>query len=221
MLWHVYQGVLNAKRISDVWILSDSQEILEAASAWGAKTMLTANDCPSGTARIASVADKLDADIVVNVQADEPLITGAVVDALVSALETSGMDVSTPVFRITEIEDVTDPNLVKVVRSASGTALYFSRSPIPHVRDTDQKDWLSGAPFWGHAGVYCYRRSVLEAYNKLPEGRLERAEKLEQLRILEAGKQIITVEIDYRPRGVDVPADLEAVRTILSGRGSR
>lgn len=215
MLWHVYNGVSKANRISDVWVLTDSQEVMDIASAWGAKTMITSPDCSSGTARIASVADKLDADIIVNVQADEPLITGAIVDGVVSALDGTNAEVSTPVFRITTTEDIADPNLVKVVRATDGTALYFSRSSIPYVRDRDLKDWLSAGPFWGHVGLYGYRRSVLLKYNGLPEGSLERVEKLEQLRLLEAGIPIMTVEIDYRPRGVDVPSDLDAVREIL------
>ena len=131
MLWHVYQGVSKAQRISDIWVLTDSQEVMEIASSWGANTMLTAKDCPSGTARIASVADRLDADIIVNVQADEPLITGEVVDEVIIALEGSLCDVSTPVFRITDPKDLIDSNVVKVVRASDGRALYFSRSPIP------------------------------------------------------------------------------------------
>ncbi len=216
MLWHVYQGVSKAERIDDVWVLTDSQEVVEAAASWGARTLMTSEECPSGTARIASVIEQLDADVVVNVQADEPLITGVVVDAVVGALEASTIEVATPVYPLTTVEEVLDPNVVKVVRAADGRALYFSRSPIPHVRDVAQKDWLSFSPFWGHVGVYGYRRWVLRQYGQLPEGRLEGPEKLEQLRLLEAGQGILTVEIDYRPHAVDVPGDLEVVRSILS-----
>ena len=113
------------------------------------------------------------------------------------------------------MDDVTNPNVVKVVRSADDKALYFSRSPVPHVRDIETNDWLSRAPFFGHAGVYAYRRDVLIEYLKLPEGRMEKAEKLEQLRLLEAGKQFLTVEIDYRPEAVDTPEDLEKVKEVI------
>lgn len=215
MLWHVYQGVLKAPSISGVWVLTDSLEVLETVSSWGARAMLTAEECPSGTDRIASVADALDADIIVNVQADEPLIKGIVVDRLIAALQESGADVATPVYSINSIEEVTNPNVVKVVRGRDGKALYFSRSPIPHVRDAELDSWISLAPFWGHAGVYAYRREVLLEYPQLPAGELEQAEKLEQLRLLEAGKQILTVAIDYRPNAVDVPQDLERVKKIL------
>ena len=105
MLWHVYQAVVKAKRISGVWVLSDSQEVLDAASGWGAKTLITSEDCPSGTDRIASVMDSLDAEIVVNVQGDEPLLDPAVIDRLVEVLEGSDADVATPVYPITTIDE--------------------------------------------------------------------------------------------------------------------
>ena len=215
MLWHVHQAVSKATRISGVWVLSDSQEVLAAASSWGAKTLLTSEDCPSGTDRIASVIELLDGEIIINVQADEPLIPSEVVDQLVSALENSTADVATPVFPITTVEELTNPNVVKVVRGLDGSALYFSRSPVPYVRDAEIQDWMSRTPFWGHVGVYAYRRSVLLEFLDLPEGRLEKVEKLEQLRLLEAGKRFLAVEIDYRPHAVDVPSDLEEVKRIL------
>ena len=215
MLWHVYQGASKAKLVSDIWVLTDSEEVYAEAASWGAKALMTSAECPSGTARIASVMDRLEGDIVVNVQADEPMISGQVVDAVVAALEESDADAATPVYRIFKREEITDPNLVKVVRDAEGRALYFSRSPIPHVRDLDLDEWPSATIFWGHVGLYAYRRKTLVEYLELPEARLEAAEKLEQLRLLEFGKQIITVEIDHRLYGVDTPADLEHVKRIL------
>ena len=216
MLQYVYEGVFQADSISEVWVITDSQLVYDIASSWGAKVLMTSEDCPSGTARIASVVDQLQADIVVNVQGDEPLITGQVINALVTSLQDSDADVATPVYQITNMEDVNNPNVVKVVRSPDRRALYFSRSPIPHVRDLEPGEWLSAAPFWGHAGVYAYRRNVLIDYLRLPEGLMERAEKLEQLRLLEAGRQFLTVEIDYRPEAVDTPEDLEEVRKIIA-----
>lgn len=218
MLQYVYEGVSQADRISEVWVITDSQQVYDAAASWGSKVLMTSEDWPSGTARIASVADRLDADIIVNVQGDEPLITGQVVDSLITNLQGSDADVATPVYKITDMEDVNNPNVVKVVRSPDHLALYFSRSPIPHVRDLKPEEWLSAAPFWGHAGVYAYRRNVLIDYLRLPEGLMERAEKLEQLRLLEAGRQFLTVEIDYRPEAVDTPEDLEEVKYIMSNR---
>ncbi len=215
MLWHVYQAVAKARSISEVWVLSDSQEVLDAADGRGAKTMITSEDCPSGTDRIASVMDSLNAEIIVNVQADEPLIDPGVIDRLVAELEKSDADVATPVYPVHTIEEINNSNLVKVVRAHDGSALYFSRSPVPHVRDADQADWPAQAQFWGHAGVYAYRNRVLREFPTLPEGRLERVEKLEQLRLLESGRKFLAVEIDYRPQAVDVPEDLEAVKKTM------
>lgn len=216
MLWHVYQGVLKAQLVSAVWVLTDSPEVVDAASTWGASVLLTSEDCPSGTDRIASAVEQLEADIIVNVQGDEPLITGQVVDRVVTALQESSADVATPVYRITTVEEITSSNVVKVVRAKDGRALYFSRSPIPYVRDVDVDAWLSSTPFWGHIGVYAYRRQLLAEYRHLPEGRLERAEKLEQLRLLESGNQIFTVDVDYHPYAVDVPEDLQSVKKVLA-----
>jgi len=221
MLWHVYQGASKARRISHIWIITDSQEIYDQASTWGAKVLMTEEHWPSGTARIASVADNFAADIIVNVQGDEPLIKSGVIDSLIEKLEANDADVATPVYRITNADDVTNPNVVKVVRASDQKALYFSRSPIPHVRDIGPEEWLSATPYWGHAGVYAYRKEVLIEYLQLPEGVMEKAEKLEQLRLLEAGKQILTVEIDYRPEAVDTPADLQAVKKVFSSLARR
>ncbi len=221
MLWHVCEAVSQAKSIDEVWVLTDSEEVVEASRTWGVKVLMTSEDCPSGTDRVASVIDRLPGEIIVNVQGDEPLIQGAVVDQLVEALNPSPADVSTPIYPITDLEDLTNPNVVKVVRARDGSALYFSRSPIPHVRNVMQRDWPTHFSFWGHAGVYAYRRDVLTEYSRLPKGSLEFAEMLEQLRLLEAGQRILTVEIAYRPQAVDVPADLEAVKEILGAAGGQ
>jgi len=215
MLWHVFQGVAQASTVDAIWVVTDSQEVKESVTSWGGRSLLTSRDCPSGTARIASVINQLEADIVINVQGDEPLISGEVIDLVAESLEDSKAQVATPVFRISTLEELNNPNLVKVVRNASDLALYFSRSPIPHVRDVDPSNWLSAVPFWGHVGVYAYRRQVLEDFQKFPEGQLEGAERLEQLRLMEAGLSIQTVEVEYRSRGVDTPEDLEQVKKIL------
>jgi 3-deoxy-manno-octulosonate cytidylyltransferase (CMP-KDO synthetase) len=218
MLWHVWQGVAQAQTISGVWVLTDSREVHDLAVSWGANALMTSAECPSGTDRIASVVARLEADIIVNVQADEPLITGQVVDGVVNALLDHDCAVATPVYPIKSFADLVNPNVVKVVRGATGNALYFSRSPIPYVRDGGPEDWLSRASFWGHVGVYGYRRKVLLEYSSLPQGLLEMTESLEQLRLLEAGICIATCEIDYRPHAVDVPADLEVVKEILGAQ---
>lgn len=216
MLWHVLQGVSTARVIREIYVLTDSEEVADATASWGATVLMTDPDCPSGTARIASVIDRLDAEIVVNVQADEPLINGGVVDTMVEALANGEGEVATPVYQLSTALELSDSNVVKVVRGEGGKALYFSRSPLPHVRGIELNDWMDHAVFWGHVGVYAYRSSILHQYPEMPEGRLESVEKLEQLRLLEAGKHILTVEIDYRPQAVDVPADLEVVKAIIA-----
>jgi 3-deoxy-manno-octulosonate cytidylyltransferase (CMP-KDO synthetase) len=217
MLWHVLQGVAKATKVDDVWVLTDSSDVQSAVLSWGAKALMTQPDCPSGTARIASVIGQLQAETIINVQGDEPLISGQVIDLVAEALENSDADVATPVFQITETEDIFNANLVKVVRDAKGMALYFSRSAIPHVRDMEPNNWLTAASFWGHVGVYAYQRNVLEDLHQLPEGELEGAEKLEQLRLIEAGLTIQTVVVKYKSRGVDTPGDLEQVKKFLLG----
>lgn len=215
MLRHVWERVSQCQQVSNVWILTDNLEVEKQASSWGAQVIMTSEDCPSGTDRIASVIHMLEADVVVNVQGDEPLIEPKVVDQVVEAMRQGECDIATPVYPIRNIDDVLSPNVVKVVRGRNGRALYFSRSPIPHVRDSEPAEWLSKTQFWGHVGVYGYRRSLLEEYSLMPPGELEDAEKLEQLRFLEAGKQIVTVEVDYHPHAVDVPSDLELVKRLL------
>jgi 3-deoxy-manno-octulosonate cytidylyltransferase (CMP-KDO synthetase) len=220
MLWHVCQRAATAQNISAVWVLTDSEEVYEAAVSWGVKALMTSEDCTSGTDRIASVIDKLDADIVVNVQADEPLITGELIDGLVEALEGSEADVATLVFPISELEDLKSVTLNKVVRANNGEALYFSHTPIPYVRDLPMDQWLDHYTFWGHVGVYAYKRDVLVGYYKLPGSHLESAEKLEQLRLMSAGKRILTVETCERLYGVDVPEELEVVKKLLLGQAA-
>lgn len=221
MIWHVCQAVSKAQKIDEVWVLTDSEEVFDAVSAFGENVLMTSEKWPSGTARIASMIDELKADYVVNVQGDEPLMSGKIVDDVVLRLEHGDADVVTPVVRITEYEDLIDTSINKVVRAADGRALYFSHSPIPHVRDEDIKNWLSFTPYWGHVGVYGFKRQVLEGYSQLHEGTLEVVEKLEQLRLLEAGKQIFTIEADHRPLSVDTAEDLEKVKEILSSDNGR
>lgn len=216
MLWHVYQGVLRAKLVDRTLILVDSEEVYEIASSWGADVLMTSRQCSSGTARIISVIDQLNADIIVNVQGDEPLIRGDVIDTMIKTLETSDADIVTPISKINRAEDLVDSNVVKVVRDFNGYALYFSRNMIPYVSGISYDRYVSEVPFWVHMGVYAYRRNVLVEYNNLPKTILGKVENLEQLRFLENGKRILTVEIDYSPCGVDVLADLQVAKDRLA-----
>lgn len=216
LIWHVWNRVQQAQRIDAVYVATDSEEVKDTVDGWGGQVLLTSPDCRSGTERLAACLDRVDADHIINVQGDEPLVDPAMLDALVARWEEAPADLITPVFRIHTLEELLNPNIVKVARASTGEALYFSRSPIPFVRDLPQEEWLTQHTFWGHIGVYGYRRDVLAAYPKLPVSPLEKAESLEQLRFLDAGYRFQTVETDYRPVAVDVAADLEHVRRLVA-----
>jgi 3-deoxy-manno-octulosonate cytidylyltransferase (CMP-KDO synthetase) len=215
LIWHVWQRVCQAQSIERVLIATDADQIQAAAQAFGAEVVLTSPNCRSGTERIASILEQLDADLILNVQGDEPLIDPVMLDQLVSRWQAAPCDLITPVYKIASLQDLENPNIVKVVRAADGRALYFSRSPIPYLRDTPRQAWLDTAAFWGHIGVYGYHRPVLAGFGSLPNSPLEEMEKLEQLRFLEAGYTFQTVETDYHPIAIDTPADLERVRQML------
>jgi len=179
---------------------------------------MTSPECPNGTARIASILDQLEAELVVNLQGDEPFVAPALLDALVEDWRREPVDVVTAVRPVDTVEELTDPSLVKAVLSAGDQALYFSRSPIPHLRDAPLESWLERRPYWAHVGIYGYARETLARYEKLAIGDLEQAEKLEQLRFLENGLAIRAVKTDYRPMGIDTVEDLARARAFCQNR---
>jgi 3-deoxy-manno-octulosonate cytidylyltransferase (CMP-KDO synthetase) len=211
MLQRVVEGARGAKRLRDVIVATDDARIAEACEKFGARAVLTRADHANGTDRIAEVAAALDDDVVVNVQGDEPLIEGFVIDAAVAALlEAPETPMATVVHRA-EPGALADPNRGKVVLDRAGFALYFSRSPIPHRRDGAEAD------LWQHVGLYAYRREFLARYVALPPTPLERAEQLEQLRALEHGYRIRAAIVEgWRSVPVDVPADVARVEAILA-----
>ncbi|MEN8219264.1 MAG: 3-deoxy-manno-octulosonate cytidylyltransferase [Pseudomonadota bacterium] len=213
MLWHIYHRCLQASKVSEVHIATDAEEVVEAVRSWGGKVWMTDSNCASGTERIVAILDKLECDIVVNVQGDQPLIDPALINQLIEVFEKSNPmpDIVTPACPI-EDDKIFDPNLVKIIRRHDGYALYFSRSPIPYVREVKSENWSKSTQFLGHIGIYGYRRQVLEAYHSLPKSPLEEVEKLEQLRFLQAGKSILTFVTFHYPSSVDTLADLERVR---------
>jgi 3-deoxy-manno-octulosonate cytidylyltransferase (CMP-KDO synthetase) len=177
---------------------------------------MTRADHVSGTDRVAEVAEALDVDVIVNLQGDEPLIEPATLDLLPSLLERHPeSDMATLAVPIVSAEQWHDPNCVKVVCDAAGRALYFSRSPIPFVRD-GQPDFRSGL-FLQHLGLYAYRRSFLLELAKLPPEALEACEKLEQLRVLAVGRRIHVGVVAHASRGVDTPADYARFVQIVRG----
>jgi 3-deoxy-manno-octulosonate cytidylyltransferase (CMP-KDO synthetase) len=203
----VYEGVCRAKLVDDVFIATDDDSIENACRKFGARVILTRKDHTSGTDRVAEACVKLgcgEDDIIVNVQGDEPLVGGDIVDLLVDALtRDSQVPMATLAFRSSSIEDFQNPNVVKVVCDQQMRALYFSRSPIPFNRD----GWEGH--FWKHQGFYAYRCGFLKTITSLPPSELERREKLEQLRVLEYGYSILVVPSPRDTIGIDTAEDVE------------
>jgi 3-deoxy-manno-octulosonate cytidylyltransferase (CMP-KDO synthetase) len=218
MIQHVVERVRRAHLVKSILVATDDERIKRAVEAFGGQAILTRPDHRTGTDRVAEVATHVDAALYVNVQGDEPLIDPGTVDAAVSAmLEDEAVQIATPCTAITQQNEIMDPNIVKVVRDFDGNGLYFSRAPIPWVRDTNTS---VAARHWKHVGLYAFRRDALLEFPTLPPGELERLERLEQLRWLENGFRIRVVETDYDAISVDVPADIERVEKLLRERGS-
>jgi 3-deoxy-manno-octulosonate cytidylyltransferase (CMP-KDO synthetase) len=218
MIQHVVDRVRQARTVSRILVATDDEKIKAAVEAFGAEAILTRRDHATGTERVAEVAVHVSADIYVNVQGDEPLINPGTIDLVVSAmLEENSIQIATPCIIITHQNDIMDPNIVKVVRDFDSNALYFSRAPIPWVRNADG----ALAPLhMKHLGLYAYRRDALLEYATLPPGALERIEQLEQLRWLENGFHIEVVETDFDAVSVDVPADIQRVEQLLAAGGT-
>jgi 3-deoxy-manno-octulosonate cytidylyltransferase (CMP-KDO synthetase) len=213
MIQHVFERSRQAQLASRVVVATEDERIKSAVEAAGGEAMLTRADHRTGTDRVAEVAAHVPADIYINVQGDEPLIDPVTIDAVAGAmLEDESIQLATPCSAITQKNDIMDPNVVKVVRDFDGHGLYFSRAPIPWVRDTGAR---VAASHWKHIGLYGYRRDTLLEFPTLPPGELERIEQLEQLRWLENGFHMQVIETEYDPVSVDVPADVEKVEKIL------
>jgi len=207
MLQHVWERASESRYLTGVVIATDDERIRDAAESFRARVMMTREDHLSGTDRVAEAASASTADIVVNIQGDEPMLDPSAIDtAVLGLLESDEAVMGTLKKRIEHAHDIEDPNVVKVVTGRDGNALYFSRSPIPHLREKGDS-----TTYYKHLGLYVYRRDFLLGYPDLPVGPLERAEKLEQLRALENGFKIRVVETDYESIGVDTPSDWERV----------
>jgi 3-deoxy-manno-octulosonate cytidylyltransferase (CMP-KDO synthetase) len=212
MLQHVWERTSQARYLTDVVIATDDERIRSAAQEFRARVVMTRTDHISGTDRVAEAASASQAQIVVNVQGDEPMIDPAAIDAAVLGLLDDDMGtvpMGTIKKRIERPTDVHDPNVVKVVTDAQGNALYFSRSPIPFAREGEPPAYFK------HIGLYVYRRDFLLSYPDLPVGPLEQAERLEQLRALENGFKIRVVETEYESLGVDTPEDWKQVAELF------
>jgi 3-deoxy-manno-octulosonate cytidylyltransferase (CMP-KDO synthetase) len=233
MIIHVADRARQAKLVSRVIVATDDERILSTLETYGCEACMTSPSCVSGTDRVAEVAAGLDAEFVVNVQGDEPLIEPATIDAAIAPLlEDPALQIATTSEPIVDIEDVFNPAVVKVVTDIvtgnRGFALYFSRSPVPYVRSAPGltlEQTLRAEPrllanFRKHSGLYAYRRDFLRQFAAMEPSPLERLEQLEQLRALENGYRIRVVPVAHRSVGVDTEQDYHRVRTMIEESGS-
>jgi 3-deoxy-manno-octulosonate cytidylyltransferase (CMP-KDO synthetase) len=226
LLYHVYHRSSQAKTLDEVWIATDDQRILEAAKGFGANVIMTSGDHRSGTDRIAEAVAEISAQFVVNIQGDEPLMDPFAIDDAVRLLqEDAEAEMSTLKTPIHELEDLWNPNVVKVVTDERGYAMYFSRTPIPYPRlkempgnslpEVLQKHPRQLKYFFRHIGLYAYRREFLMRYTKWEPSPLEVLEDLEQLRAMEHGAKIKVGTTPAAPMGIDTPEDLERIRRMV------
>ena len=222
LIEHVYRRACEASAQSVV-IATDSRDILDAAASFGGQAVMTSTDHESGSDRIAECIDIMgwpDHTLIVNLQGDEPLMPAACLDQAANLLqETAGADVASLYWPIDSAATVKDSNVVKVVVGGSGRALYFSRSVIPYPRNASIGEAMRSGAIWNrHIGLYAYRANVLKSFTAMQPTPLERLEKLEQLRFLETGRQIVMERAcEFIPAGVDTAEDLERVREMFPG----
>ena len=228
MIQRVLERCRQARGVEAVVLCTDSSELQSRAEGWGFPVLMTEESCSSGSERIASVAHSLmalasgDEDpvaeetAVINVQGDQPFIDPTVIDSMVEEFrrQDSVPAVVTPVYGL-KPESVHNPNVVKTLLAHDGRALYFSRSAIPHVRDVDEADWHQHTTYWGHVGMYGFRGDVLAAWDQLPASPLEDLERLEQLRLIEAGLTIATFPVEGTSLSVDTAEQLEQARSMV------
>lgn len=206
MIQWVYERAKKARFLENVFIATDDQRIFDTALAFGADVRMTSSGHRSGTSRAAEIASELDSPLILNIQGDEPLLRVSMIDDLVQVLQDKTIDMATLAVKDDNMAEIEDQNIVKVVKDREDFALYFSRSPIPF----DAADY-----FWKHIGIYGYQRTFLLKFESLQESRLEKTEKLEQLRALENGCRIKIVNTPHSILSVDSPEDIIKVENIL------
>jgi 3-deoxy-manno-octulosonate cytidylyltransferase (CMP-KDO synthetase) len=212
MICHVYERARSAQGLADVVVATDAEEVMAVCGRFGIPAVFTSSEHPSGTDRVWEVSQRRAADVYVNIQGDEPLVTPGHIERLVAPFRArSETQVTTLKIRALE-DEARNPNVNKVVCDAAGRALYFSRYPVPYDRDG------TGPTRYKHIGLYAYRAAALDAFHRLPPSPLELAERLEQLRFLEHGIAITVVETDEPTIGVDTEDDLRAAEARLASR---
>jgi 3-deoxy-manno-octulosonate cytidylyltransferase (CMP-KDO synthetase) len=210
----------NAKKaLDEVYVATDDERIYQTVEEFGGKAVYTSPNHQSGTDRCAEaaqkIAEKLDFDVVINIQGDEPFIRPEQIEGLKTCFDSPGAEIATLIKPITNAAEIANINRPKVVINNNLEAMYFSRSSIPFVRDSKSEEWINRTNFYSHIGMYAYRYDILLELTKLPIGVLEKAESLEQLRWLENGYQIKTAKTSFENIGIDTPEDLEQAQKLL------
>jgi len=224
MVQHVYEAAAKAKNIEAVYIATDSTEVEQRCKVFTSNVIMTSQKHESGTDRLAEAVAKIECDSVINVQGDEPLIDPNLIEKLASTLAATKTAMVSAMHKIETTEELKSPNAVKVTVDKNSNALYFSRSIIPHHRDSweallhHHKYIPKPLKFFKHIGIYGYTKEFLLKYAQMEQTYLEKLEKLEQLRVLENGFTIKMIETEYVPIGVDVQSDLEQVRELMRCR---
>ena len=213
MIQHVWERAKKALLLDDVIIACDEEKVFSVVQEFGANCVMTAKGHLSGSDRITEVVGPIDVKVVVNIQADEPLVQPLMIDSLVEALlRDNSIYMATLIKRIEDIKEINNPNIVKVIVDKNNFALYFSRAPIPYRADNAQIQPV----YYKHIGLYAYTKDFLFTYKNIPLSSLESAECLEQLRVLEEGYRIKVIETKFDTIGVDTPQDLDRVKRILA-----
>jgi len=217
MIQHVWERAKKARLLEELIVACDDDRIIKVVEAFGGKAVFTSKKHASGTDRLKEIINPLDVTIVVNIQADEPLVHPSMIDSLISALrEDKEIVMASLMKKIEGLQKVKDPNIVKVVVDKNNFALYFSRALIPFVREKKDRSRGYKVTYNKHIGLYAYTKDFLFTFANLPPSSLEAHERLEQLRALENGYKIKIVETEYDTIGVDTPADLEEVRRVIT-----
>lgn len=224
IIQHVYERAKSSKLIDDVFIATDDNRILHTVESFGGKAIMTSSEHPSGTDRIAEAVDKLlkegynlqESSIIINLQGDEPLIKGEMIDQLIDLMKSEDNLIGTLAKQIEKEEDFLNPNIVKVVFDKKGYALYFSRSPIPFDREKFIEGFSHNNFMYKHIGIYGFTLKILKNFVNLPQSRLEKIESLEQLRALENGIKIKIGITEFDSFGIDTPYDLEVAEKCLN-----
>lgn len=216
VIQHVIERVKQVRNANEICVVTDSLAIVNLAESLNVNGYLTSPECRSGTERIVSVLDKMHGDWIFNIQGDEPFVDPNLIEALIEKTKSIDAPILTPVYLLKTMDEVNNPNIVKVVLNYKKEALYFSRSPIPYARDVAPENWVNKCNYWGHLGIYGYCRDVLESYHSLSHSYLETTESLEQLKFLSNGYRIATHEAAGRSVAIDTPEDLIKAEAVLA-----